>query len=143
MTPEIVSDLRARLRSAPRPVEELHQVARAAGSTWTIDQVALLLACLPDASEKGGMWHLQAASPPDRLAEALFSVATTTPLPATALLGRLPGGLVVSAAALCEAASRHAELELLPGNRIRRRCCDIGGFHGFSWYERFLHAQRC
>jgi len=121
MTPQIVSELRARLRAAPRPLDELHQVARAAGSTWSVDQVALLLACQPDLSEADGVWRLEGSASADPLTEALLSIATSAALPAAALVTRLPGGVVGSAAALCEAARRHPDLELLPGSRIRRR----------------------
>lgn len=121
MTTEIIAELRARLRAGPRPLDELHQAARAAGSPWSADQVALMLACLPDLSNDGGMWRLEGAASADPLTEALLSIATSSPLPAAALVARLPRGVVASAAALCEAARRHPDLELLPGSRIRRR----------------------
>lgn len=121
MTPEIVGELRARLRAAPRPLEELHRAAVAAGSTWSSEQVALLLSCLPDLSEADGVWRIEGAASSDPLTQALLSLATSTPLPAAALVGRLPRGVVASAAALCEAARHHPDLELLPGSRIRRR----------------------
>lgn len=121
MTPEIIAELRARLRAGPRPLDELHQAARAAGSSWSADQVALMLACLPGLSDEGGAWRLEGAAPPDPLTEALLSIATSSPLPAASLVARLPRGVVASAAALCEAARRHPNLELLPGSRIRRR----------------------
>jgi hypothetical protein len=121
MNDETIAELRARLRGGPRPLDELHQAARAAGSPWTCDQVALLLACLPDLSEQEGVWRLDVATTADPLTEALLSIATSTPLPAAALVSRLPRGIVASAAAVCEAARRHPDLELLPGSRLRRR----------------------
>lgn len=121
MTPEIVSELRSRLRSGPRPLEELHLAARAAGSTWSADQVALLLACLPDLAETDGVWRLEGGAASDPLVEALLAITSSTPLPAAALVARLPRGVIASAAALCEVARRHPELELLPGSRIRHR----------------------
>lgn len=121
MTPDIIADLRARLQAGPRPLAELHQAARAAGSPWTADQVALLLACLPNVREDVGVWRLDSATSTDPLAEALLALAIPTPVPAAALVARLPRGIVASAAALCEAARRHPNLELLPGSRIRRR----------------------
>jgi hypothetical protein len=121
VNPEIVSELRARLLSGPRPLEELHRAAVAAGTSWSADQVALLLACLPGMSEQDGLWRLQASTAIDPLTTALLAVASTSPVPAAALLARLPRGLLASAAALCEIARRHPDLELLSGNRIRRR----------------------
>lgn len=121
MNPEIISELRARLRLGPRPTEELHRVALASGSAWSADQVALLLACLPDLTEVDGLWKIQAAAPADPLTEALLARVGTAPTPAAALVARLPRGVVGSAAALCEIAKKHPDLELLPGSRIRRR----------------------
>jgi hypothetical protein len=121
MTPEIVGDLRARLRITPRPLDELHRAAVAAGSAWSADQVALLLSCLPDVFEADGLWQIEGAASVDPLTQALLTLATSTPVPAAALVSRLPQGVVASAAALCEAARHHPDLELLPGSRIRRR----------------------
>ncbi len=121
MNTDTLAELRARLQSAPRKLDDLHQAARAAGSDWSRDQVALVLACLPEVETDGNMWRLQATSEDDPLTAALLSIASSTPVPAAALLRRLPGGVVASAAALCEAARIHPDLELLPGSRIRRR----------------------
>lgn len=121
MTPDVVTELRARLRSAPRSLGELHQAAVASGSTWSEDQVGLLLACLPDVEADGDVWSLAGSAHADPLVEALLSIVTSQPVPAAALVARLPRGVVASAPALCEAARRHPELELLPGSRIRRR----------------------
>lgn len=121
MTPDVVAELRARLRSAPRSLGELHQAAVASGSTWSADQVGLLLACLPDVDADGDVWRLVGSGHADPVVEALLSIATSQPLPAAALVARLPRGVVASAPALCEAARNHPDLELLPGSRIRRR----------------------
>jgi len=121
MTPELVTELCARLKASPRSIGELHLVARGAGSTWSLDQVALLLACRPDLIEADGVWSVKSTGRADPVEEALLAVANTNPLPAAALLARLPAGVVASAAALCEAARRNPDLELLQGSRIRRR----------------------
>jgi hypothetical protein len=121
MTPEIVSDLLARLRVSPRATDELHQAAHAAGSPWSADQVALLLACLPDVTDDHGLWRIEGSTSADPVATALLSIVTSSPLPAATLLARLPRGVIASAPALCEIARHHPDLELLPGSRIRRR----------------------
>jgi hypothetical protein len=121
MTPEMFADLRARLSTSSRGITELHQVARAAGSSWSVDQVALLLACRPDLIEADGVWSMKSTDRTDPVEEALLAVATSNPLPAAALLARLPAGVVASAAALCEVARRNPHLELIQGSRIRRR----------------------
>ena len=120
MTPEIVSQLITRMRSQPRSLTELHRAAMAVGSPWSEDQVALLLACLPDVDERDGYYVSAARKDDDPIAKALLQVAGSAPVPAAALMRRIPRGLVVTPAALCEIARNHPDLELVGPNRIRR-----------------------
>jgi hypothetical protein len=121
MNAEILSLLRARLSSGPRPLSELHYAARSAGSAWSADQIALLLDCLPDLTREGDTWRPRVSAETDPVAEALLAIVTNSPIPAAALLSRLPQGVVASAMKLCDIARHHPDLELLSGNRIRRR----------------------
>lgn len=121
MTPEIISQLVARMQSQPRTLEELHRAAVAVGSPWSEDQVALLLACLPDVEERDGRYVAAAQEEDNPIAEALHQAAGSTPVPAAALMRRMPRGLVVTPAALCEIARNHPDLELVGPNRIRRK----------------------
>lgn len=121
MNAEILSSLRTRIASASRPLDELHRAAGAAGSAWSQDQVALLLECLPDIRVVDGAYESAAPSAADPVQNALLALVTSSPIPAAALVTRFPQGVVATAAALCEIARNHADLELLPGNRIRRR----------------------
>ena len=121
MNAEILSLLRARIAADPRPLPELHRAAAAAGSTWTAEQVALLLDCLPDLVREGDGYLSPDAAVADPVTQALLSLAGHTPLPAVALVTRLPQGVVASAMKLCDIARRHPDLQLLPGNRIRHR----------------------
>lgn len=121
MTPEIVDQLRARMQSQPRTLTELHRAAVAVGSPWSEDQVALLLACLPDVEEKGGAYVAASREEDDPIAKALLQVAGGAPVPAAALVRRMPRGIVVTPAALCEVARNHPDLELVGPNRIRRK----------------------
>lgn len=120
MTPEIISQLRARMQSQPRTLKELHRAAVAVGSPWSEDQVALVLACLPDVEEREGRYSAAAQQENDPIAKALLEAAGTTPVPAAAVMRRMPRGLVVTPAALCEIARNHPDLELVGSNRIRR-----------------------
>lgn len=121
MNAEILSQLRSRLASAPRSLDELHRAAVAAGSPWSPDQVGLLLSCLPDLIQDEGLWRLAATPTASPVERALLALVTAAPVPATALVARLPRGVVATAAALCDIARNHPDIELLPGNRIRRR----------------------
>jgi hypothetical protein len=121
MNAEILSSLRTRMASAPRPLDELHRAATAAGSPWSPDQVALLLECLPDVHVENGLYGSASEATADPVLAALVSIVTSAPIPAAALVARLPPGVVATAAALCDIARNHPDLELIPGNRIRRR----------------------
>lgn len=121
MNAEIFSTMRTRMASAPRPLDELHRAAMAAGSAWSAAQVALLLECLPDVQHCDGLYGIAPELPTDPVLSALLAVATLSPTPAAALLARFPRGVVATAAALCDLARSHPDLELLPANRIRRR----------------------
>ncbi len=121
MTPEIVSQLRARMLSQPRSLAELHSAATAVGSAWNENQVALLLACLPDIEEHEGRYQAVAGGEQEPTVAALLRAAGNTPVPATVLVSRMPRGVIVTPAGLCEIARRHPKLELVGPNRIRRR----------------------
>lgn len=121
MTPEIAEQIRVRMQSQPRSLTELHRAAVAAGSGWSEDQIALLLACLPDVHERDGLYAAVASEDDDPVVNALLNVATSAPVPAAALVRRMPRGVVVTPAALCEIARSHPYLELVHPNRIRRR----------------------
>lgn len=121
MTPEIVSQLITRMQSQPRSLTELHRAAMAVGSPWSEDQVALLLACLPEVEERNGTYAAASREEDDPIAKALLQVVGGAPVPAAALVRRMPRGIVVTPAALCEVARNHPDLELVGSNRIRRK----------------------
>lgn len=120
MTPEIISQLRTRMQSQPRTLEELHRAAVAVGSPWSEDQVALLLACLPDVEERDGVYMAATQEEENPIAKALLQAAGSAPVPAAALMRRMPRGMVVTPAGLCEIARKHPDLVLVGPNRIRR-----------------------
>jgi hypothetical protein len=121
MTPEIVSQLIDRMQSQPRPLPELHRAAVAAGSGWSEDQVALLLKCLPQVTFDGEQYGVAGQEQEDPATQALLDLATPTAMPAAVFVSRMPRGVVVTPAALCEIARNHPDLELVGSNRIRRR----------------------
>jgi hypothetical protein len=122
MNAEILSQLKSRLQAQPRSLEELHQAAQAVGSGWAQEQVGLLLDCLPEVVRDGALYRIGSQQQVDPLVDALLAVVIDRPLPAAALLSRLPKGAVTTAAGLYEAARRHPELfDIIPPNRIQRR----------------------
>ena len=122
MNAEILSQLKSRMKTQARNLEELHQAAQSAGSGWTREQVGLLLDCLPDVEKDGVLYQIGGEQQTDPLLEALIAVVTDRPMPAAALLARLPKGLVSTAGGLYETARRHPDLfYITPPNRIQRR----------------------
>ncbi len=119
MTPEIIHQLLDRMQSQPRPLNELHKTAVAAGSPWSQDQVELLLTCIPDVSEDGGVYSVALQQEEDLATRALLELATSTPMPAASFIRKMPKGVVVTPPALCEIARNHPKLELIGTNRIR------------------------
>lgn len=121
MTPEIIAQLRVLMQSQPRSLKELHRAAATVGSSWSEDQVALLLECLPDVQESSCLFRITSKEQVDPVTEALLQIVGDVAVPAAALVRQLPRGLIVSPAGLCEAARRHPLLEVVQSNRIRRR----------------------
>lgn len=121
MTPEIIHQLLDRMQSQPRPLGELHKAATAAGSPWSQEQVALLLACIPDILENDGVYSVAPQEEADPATKALLELATSTPMPAASFIRKMPKGVVVTPPALCEIARNHPKLELVGLNRICRR----------------------
>jgi hypothetical protein len=100
---------------------ELHRAAAAVGSAWSEDQVALMLECLPDVEKRDGLYVAAAREEEDPIVQALLQIVGEAPIPAAVLVQRMPRGLVVTPAGLCDIARRHAQLELEGPNRIRRK----------------------
>lgn len=136
MNAEIIEQLKTRLATGTRTLDELHHLAAALGSTWSRDEVELCLLCLPELErtteadgphkEVGpdrevGRWQLRDAAVADPLTQALLALAGSSPITAAALVARLPPGVIASAPALIAIAKTHPQLEVIAGNRIRRR----------------------
>jgi hypothetical protein len=51
---------------------------------------------------------------------ALLTVVGPTPIPAAALVRRLPPGMIATPQILCQLAEQHPELEVVSPNRIRK-----------------------
>lgn len=119
MTPEILTQLLDRLHNQPHSLDELHKIAVAAGSSWSQEQVALLLSCLPNVAEQNGTFRSTAEQTESPAVKALLALATVTPIPAAVFVRKMPPGVLVTPAALCEMARNHPKLELVGAHMIR------------------------
>jgi hypothetical protein len=98
MTPAIYEQFVQALRREPLPLTKLHAFAVDAGSTWSLEQLHLLLACMDgieveESTEADPMVRVGQRSPQEELSEAIAEVvrAQGRPVPAAQVLQLLPG----------------------------------------------------
>jgi hypothetical protein len=97
MTPAIYEQLVQTLRCEPLPLTKLHAFAVDAGSTWSVEQLDLLLGCMDgiEVEESTGadpMVRVGQRSQQEELSEAIAEVvrAQGRPVPAAQVLQLLP-----------------------------------------------------
>jgi nucleotide-binding universal stress UspA family protein len=123
MNPAIYEQLVETLRREPLPLEKLHALAVDAGSTWSVEQLHLLLACMDGIevqSDDAGspMIKLGQRSQQDELAEAIAEVvrAQGRPVPAAQVMQLLPRRFTTSVEQIKKMARETSGLRLLgPG----------------------------
>ncbi len=103
MTPEIYGQLVQSLRREAMPLSRLHALAADAGSTWSVEQLHLMLACMDGIEVKStgiddpivGLGQL---SQQEELADALMEVvrAQGRPIPAAQVMQLLPSRFTTS-----------------------------------------------
>jgi nucleotide-binding universal stress UspA family protein len=93
MTPAIYEQLVQALRREPTPLAKLHALALDAGSTWSVEQLHLLLACMDGVevqadNTENPMVRLGQRSQQDELAEAIAEAvrAQGRPVPAAQIM---------------------------------------------------------
>jgi hypothetical protein len=103
MTPDIYEQLVESLRREPLPLSRLHALAADAGSTWSVEQLHLMLACMDgievqDAGNDDPIVRLGQRSPQEELAEAVVDVvrAQGRPTPAAQIIQLLPSKFTTS-----------------------------------------------
>ena len=97
MTPAMYEQLVHTLRRAPLPLTKLHAFAVDAGSTWSVEQLHLLLACIDgieveESEDADSMVRVGQRSQQEELSEAIAEVvrAQGHPVPAAQVLQLLP-----------------------------------------------------
>jgi hypothetical protein len=97
MTPAIYEQLVQTLRHEPLPLTKLHAFAVDAGSTWSVEQLHLLLACMDgikvdESGDAEPMVRMGQRSQQEELSEAIAEVvrAQGRPVPAAQVLQLLP-----------------------------------------------------
>jgi len=128
MTEVIFERLVTALRSKPRRLDELHAMAVEAGSTWTRDQLWLMLACLDGFVLEPGATaptvKLGDRSPKEKLQDAIIDIVRSQggrPVPAQQVLSLLPSGFVTSVAQILAIARESPSLEVFGPGLVRLR----------------------
>jgi hypothetical protein len=123
MTPEIYKAAIANIGSEGMSLTQLLAAVREAGSTWSAEQLHLMLDCMVgvEVSDQGGMWCISTGqrSPEEELAAAIEQVVQSQggrPLPAAKVLELLPDRFTTSEAQVRKVAKESARLNVLgPG----------------------------
>lgn len=97
MTPQIYEELVQSLRREELPLSRLHALATDAGSTWSVEQLHLMLACMEGielklADDGKTVVGLGQRSQQEELVEAVIEVVRTQgrPVPAAQVIRLLP-----------------------------------------------------
>ena len=103
MTPDIYEELVQSLRREELSLSRLHALATDAGSTWSVEQLHLMLACMDGIELKSGdngdpLVGLGQRSLQEELIEAVIEVvrAQGRPTPAAQIIQLLPGKFTTS-----------------------------------------------
>jgi len=103
MTPEVYGQLVQSLRREAMPLSRLHALAVDAGSTWSVDQLHLMLTCMEGVEVKSAanddpIVGLGQRSQHEELAEAVVDVvrAQGRPTPAAQIIHLLPSRFTTS-----------------------------------------------
>jgi hypothetical protein len=123
MTPESYKTITENINSQSMPLRQLHAAARDSGSTWSVDQLHLLLSCLDDwrVTYVGSEWIVERAgrSLEEELEDAIVAAVQSQggrPMPAGVIMSLLPNKFATSEVQIRKVAKHSQRLLLLgPG----------------------------
>ena len=123
MTPESFKSVMDATNTSVLKLEALHAAARDCGSTWSVEQLHLLLSCLEDwkVSKPVGEWIVQRAgrSPEEELEDAIVAAVHSQggrPTPAAVVMSLLPSKFTTSEAQIRKLAKESSRLQVMgPG----------------------------
>ena len=123
LTPENFKSVMDGTNTSVLKLEALHAAARDGGSTWSVEQLHLLLSCLEDwkVSKPVGDWIVQRAgrSLEEELEDAIVAAVHSQggrPMPAAVVMSLLPGKFTTSEAQVRKLAKESSRLHVVgPG----------------------------
>ena len=128
MTPESYKAITESINSQSMPLRQLHAAARDSGSTWSVDQVHLLLSCLDDwrVTDAGSEWQVERAgrSLEEELEDAIVTAIQSQggrPMPAAVVMSLLPSRFTTSEAQVRKLAKESSRLQVVGPGLIASR----------------------
>ncbi len=123
MTPETYKTITEVISSGAVTLRQLHAAARDSGSTWSLDQLHLLLSCLDDwgVTNADNEWIVERAgrSLEEELEDAILAAVQSQgskPLPAGVVMSLLPGKFTTSEVQIRKLAKASSRLQVFgPG----------------------------
>lgn len=123
MTPEGYKTITESINGQSMPLRQLHAAARDSGSTWSVDQVHLMLTCLDDwrVTNTGNDWLVERAgrSLEEELEDAIVTAVQSQggrPMPAAVVMSLLPSKFTTSEAQIRKLAKESSRLQVMgPG----------------------------
>jgi len=123
MTPESFKAIAESINRQSMPLRQLHAAARDSGSSWSVDQVHLLLSCLDDwrVTNAGNEWLVERAgrSEEEELEDAIVTAVQSQggrPMPAAMVMSLLPVKFTTSEAQVRKLAKESSRLQVVgPG----------------------------
>jgi hypothetical protein len=123
MTPENYKTITESINNQSMPLRQLHAAARDSGSTWSVEQVHLLLTCLDDwrVTNWGNDWLVERAgqSLEEELEDAIVTAVQSQggrPMPAAVVMSLLPSKFTTSEAQIRKLAKESSRLQVMgPG----------------------------
>ncbi len=120
MTPESYKTITESINGQSMPLRQLHAAACDSGSTWSVDQVHLMLSCLDDwrVTNAGNDWLVERAgrSIEEELEDAIVTAVQSQggrPMPAAVVMSLLPSRFTTSEAQVRKLAKESSRLQVM------------------------------
>lgn len=119
MNAQIYAQLKDYMGDSPYHLNDIVQVVGTFGSTWSKEQIQLLLICREEVKQTGEQFCFQQEEEHPLIA-FLLKHAGSNPMPARYLLQKLPSDLTTSEGKLCQMAKEDPRFEVVRRTFIKK-----------------------
>ena len=119
MNTQIYTQLKDYMGDDPYSLNSIAEVVANYGSTWSKEQIELLLMCRDEVKQDGGQFCFQSKQE-DPLTAFLLKHAEADAMPAAYLLRKVPNHLSTSARELCNIANNDPRFEVVRRTFIKK-----------------------